>query len=101
MKYKHIREYIQDSSLDDTCGRIVIFENKIIVSFINTSDHNSLLQSFASQYKIRKSIVKNNAVRLYFKYEEDDIIISGIRKIDDDLLEKDFENYLRLIKKKI
>ncbi len=101
MKYKHIREYIQDDSLDDSCGRIVIFENKIVVSLIKTSDDNSLLQSLASQYKIRKSIVKNNAVKLYFKYDGDDIIISGIRKIDDDLLEKDLEKYLRLIKKKI
>jgi len=101
MKYKHISGYIKDGSLDDSCGRIVIYENKIHVSFIKTSDHNYLLRALASRYRLKKREVIKNALRLYFKYNGDNITISGVRNVDDEMLERDYESYLRLIKKKI
>jgi len=101
MKYHHKPGYIHDNCLDNSCGRIVIYQNKIIVSFMKTADHNYLLHSLISQYKLKKREVSSNALQLYFKYEDDNIILSGVRDLDDEILEKDFEEYLRLIKKKI
>ena len=68
---------------------------------MKTADHNYLLHDLASQNKLKNSEVIGNALRLYFKYEEDTIILSGVRKLDDEILERDFDIYLRLIKKKI
>ena len=56
--------------MDHSCGRMVIYENKIEVSFIKTADHDYLLDELANRHKFQKRFVLDDAVRLFFKYEE-------------------------------
>lgn len=99
MKYYWGPGKIQDGKLDDNCGRIVIFEDKAVVSYIKTADHNYLLRSLASKYKFDKDEVISKAIRLYFRWDEDMTIICGVRKIDNDMIEHDYDFYRHIIKK--
>jgi hypothetical protein len=101
MKYYFGSGYIQDGLLKETDGRIVIYGDRIMVSFIRSTDHNYLLRSLAAQYRLNKGKVIDNAIRLYFRAEEDRVIVAGCRKIDDEEFWKNSDFYARLIKSKI
>jgi len=101
MKYKHITGYIKDCNLDSDCGRIVIYENKIMVSFIKTADHEYLINDLIAQNRLKEVDVSNEVLQLFFKYEEDIVILCGVRNIDDEKLQRNYDSYLKLIKKKI
>jgi len=99
MKYYWGPGIIQDGMLDDNCGRIVIFDDKALVSYIKTADHNYLLRGLASKYRFNKDEVINKAIRLYFKWEENSFIISGVRKIDNEIIEENYDFYRKIIKR--
>jgi hypothetical protein len=101
MNYYFGSGYIQDGLLKETDGRIVIYDDRIMVSFIRSTDHNYLLRSLAAQYRLNKDKVINNALRLYFRHEGDRVVVSGCRKIDDEEFWENSEAYSRLIKTKI
>jgi hypothetical protein len=75
---------IQDGALGPEVGRIVIFEDFITHSNGPSRDHNDLLRSLAAKYRLPKDEVISKAIRLYWKPCKDGIIISPVRKIDDD-----------------
>ena len=100
MKYYYSENYIQDGSLEG-CGRIVIYGNAIMTAYTNTMDHNYLLRGLASRYHINRDEVINNAIRLYFKYEDGRVIISPRREIDSIAFNKDRAYYRDLIKKEL
>lgn len=101
MKYYFGRGRIRDGKLDENCGRIVIYDDKILVSHIRSADHNYLLRGLASRYRLKKDDVISNAIRLYFRHEGHRVIITDVRKIDEEkfFAKKDF--YSKLIKKEI
>lgn len=94
---------IQDGKLDNTCGRVVIYEDKIMIGRMQTIDHNYLLRSLAASYKIDKDAVISNAIRLYYKFDpkENGYIFSPVRKIDQDMFENKMKFYAALLKKNI
>ena len=92
---------IQDGKLDENCGRIVVFEDKALASHIRTADHNYLLRALASKYKLDKDEVISKAIRLYFRWENDSTIICGVRKIDNNIVESDYDFYREVIKKSL
>ncbi len=89
---------IQDGKLDNTCGRIIFFGQNMVFSNDYMTDHNYLLRAFAAKYQVNKDSVISNAIRLYFcKAGPNDLIISGVRKIDDNDLEDNIDLYCNLI----
>jgi hypothetical protein len=77
---------LQDGKLTPTAGRIVIWQNYIEISKGPSRDHNDLLRSLASKYKLPKDDVISNAIRLYWDHvETDKIIVCPVRKLDEDM----------------
>lgn len=89
---------LQDGKLTSTTGRIVIYKNFIDISRGPTRDHNDLLRSLASKFKLNKDEVISNAIRLYWDYKnKDSIIVSPVRKLDEDLYYSKQELHEKLI----
>ena len=96
MKIQFCKE-LQDGKLTLSCGRIVIFENYIDISKGLSRDHNDLLLSLASRYKLNKDEVISKAIRLYWDFlGKDSIIVSPVRKLDEEMYfqKKEFNDRL-------
>jgi hypothetical protein len=98
MKYYWGPGRIQDGKLDTNCGRIVIFGDKILSAFNLSMDHNYILRSLAARYRLPKEEVISKAIRLYFRFEDNRCIVCGVRKIDDEMLEKNLYFFGKMIK---
>ena len=90
---------LQDGKLTPKCGRIVIYQNFIDISRGPSRDHNDLLRSLASKYKLPKDDVISGAIRLYWEYRDSKtIIVSPVRKLDEDMFYAKESFYSNLIK---
>ncbi len=89
--------YTQDGYLSSDQGRIVIYNDKIQISHGNHPDHITLLQSLASKYRLDKDDVISSAIRLYYKREDNAIIVSQNRRIDENMLFENLRQYALLI----
>jgi hypothetical protein len=87
---------IQDGELKD-CGRIIAHDGRILVSYNNRNDHNDLLRAFASRYQMNRDEVINEAVRLYFRIDGQNVIVTGVRQIDNEKLKLGLGEYGKLI----
>lgn len=101
MKYFYSESYIQDGKLDNRCGRIIIYNNDILVSYNHMNDHNDLLRGFAARFQYKKDEIISNAIRLYFRHEGDRIIVSPRRGIDDDMFKRRWDFHRQLVKKEL
>jgi len=97
MRYLFKEGAIQDGILKG-CGRIVIHNGEALMSHNNQTDHNDLLRGFVSRFRMPKDEVIN-AVRLYFKYEGDAVIIAGVRQIDNEAVKAHLHEYGKIIAK--
>lgn len=93
--------YTTDGHLESNEGRIVIYGDAIMVAYSPSMDHNYLLRAMASRYRINKDEVINKAIRLYYAHEGDRIVISPVRKVDDDMMKADIKHYAKLIKREL
>ena len=101
MRYYYGAGYVQDGKLDNSCGRIVIYEDKALVGYNRAMDHNYLLRALASKYRFPREKVISNAIRLYYKFESAEggrCIISGVRRIDNEEFDSNFKFYGKLVK---
>jgi hypothetical protein len=78
-------------------GRIVIYKDRILHAEGPSADHNYLLRSLAARYRINRDEVISGAARFYVTRESGRIIVSPVRKIDDDLFVQNRDAYTRLI----
>ena len=88
---------LQDGKLTPTSGRIVIYKSFIDISRGPSRDHNDLLRSLASKYKLNKDDVISGAIRLYWDHKDkNSIIVSPVRKLDEDMyyMKQDFHDTL-------
>jgi hypothetical protein len=92
-KIKYIGGYTKDSTLQPNQGRVVIFEDKILVSRGNYPDHLSLLSGLASKYHFKKDDVISNAIRMYYTIEDDVVILSASRILDEQMFEQKDHQY--------
>lgn len=97
----HFNNILQDGKLDSTVGRIVIFNEFIEISRGPSRDHNDLLRSLASKFRLNKDEVISKAIRLYWCSYNRDYIVSPVRKLDKNLFENHEDFYLSLIMKNI
>lgn len=100
MKY-YYGKYIQDGKLDSNCGRIVIYDGQLEFSIGPSRDHNDLLRALAAKMVARKDDVISGAIRLYYKREPGRIVVSPVRKLDDDMFQNNWDLYRAMIKKAI
>ncbi len=96
--YKH--GHTGDTKLSFHQGRIVIYDNKLLVSVGNAKDHTRMLGELAARYKMLRKKVITDGIRLYYSSEKGDIIVSPSRKYDDEILHDDLKHYMGLIYKK-
>jgi len=96
-KIKYTSGYTKDGTLSQSQGRVVIFEDRFMISRGNTPDHLSLLSGLASRYHFKKDDVISGAIRMYYSIEEDVVILSASRKLDEQLFEKKDGQYAREI----
>jgi len=76
---------IQDGKLSYDTGRIIMYDGLGVKSNGPSRDHNDLIASFASKYRIPKSEVMSNGYRFYWRpLERGKINISPVRRIDED-----------------
>ena len=75
---------IQDGKLSSGTGRIVIYKEFIDISHGPSRDHNDLLRSLSSKFKLPKDAVISNAIRLYWERRGTNIVVSPVRKLDED-----------------
>ena len=77
---------LQDGKLTPTAGRFVIYGNYIEISRGPSRDHNDLLRSLASKYRLPKDDVISKAIRMYWDYKDKlNVIVSPVRKLDEDM----------------
>lgn len=93
--------YTKDGHLKNNEGRIVIYDGAIMIAYSPSMDHNYLLRAMASRYKINKDKVINKAIRLYYAHEGNRIVISPVRKIDDDMMNENLKYYAQFIKENL
>jgi len=102
-KYFHSPGYIQDGKLDQSCGRIILYQGTILVSRNVANDHNDLLRAFASRFEFKPQDVISSAIRMYYIYlpEEKAYIICGVRSLDDQMFIQNADEYSTLIKREL
>jgi hypothetical protein len=93
---------IQDGSpllSSPSCGRMVIYKNRVSVSRGPSQDHNDLLRVLIAQWNLNKERDKviSGASRYYYYREKNSVYISPVRKIDDDDFYQNQEPYTRLM----
>ncbi|MCL2196108.1 MAG: hypothetical protein FWB77_00680 [Treponema sp.] len=97
MDYK-LNWSLQDGKLDYYTGRIVIYDNQGIKSNGPSLDHVDLIAAFSRRNGIDRSLVMSKAYRFYWKPETlDVIIISPVRKLDEEWVLSDVENFDKII----
>lgn len=89
--------YTKDGYLGNNSGRIIIYEDYVLISNGPSMDHNGLLRAFASRYRFPKDEVISNAIRLYYTITNGKMIVSECRKIDSDMFESQEKHYTELI----
>jgi hypothetical protein len=99
MKFKSISFgwTIQDGKLDNNTGRFVIFDNYIEVSSGPSRDHNDILRSMSSKYRLNRDEVISNAYRFYWKNISGNLVISPVRKLDEDWVYSHREKFVNLL----
>jgi len=97
MDYK-LNWSLQDGKLDYYTGRIIIYEDKGIKSTGPSMDHVDLIAAFSRRNKIDRSLVMSKAFRFYWKPVKIDLItISPVRKLDEEWVLSDVENFDKII----
>jgi hypothetical protein len=90
---------IKDGKLSQDTGRIVIYNDYIYKSNGPSYDHNDCLRILASKFKLPKDKVISDAYRFYWKKDKRGLIISPVRKLDEDWVYSNKEKFVNLIKK--
>lgn len=95
--------YIQDGKLDSNTGRIVIYDDTILVSRNFANDHNELIRGLARRVGRDYHDVISKAIRLYYRYDSGNsaYVICGVREIDNQMFEQNSKLYSQLIKQEL
>ena len=84
---KHAPGLIRDGYLNEGCGRFVLYEDYMLMTFNHAEDHNYLLRKLASRYRLPKNDVISNALRFYFCWNNNGTLtISGVSAKDDEII---------------
>jgi hypothetical protein len=101
MKYLYGKE-LQDGDprlTQNNTGRITIYKDCISWTKGPSRDHNDLLRSMIAEWGLQKErdAVLSNASRYYYIREGDKIIVSPVRRTDDEDFSRCQASYTKLI----
>ena len=97
MDYK-LNWSLQDGKLDYQTGRIIIYENRGLISNGPSLDHVDLIAAFSRRNKLDRLSVMSKAYRFYWKPDKKNLItISPVRKIDETWVLSDVEGFDKII----
>jgi hypothetical protein len=88
---------LKDGALDYDTGRIVVFDDYAIHSTGKARDHNDLIKALAAKYRLKQEDVYANAARFYWQPARNGIIISPVRKIDEDWVYNNIPKFKAII----
>ncbi|MDC7227219.1 MAG: hypothetical protein PQJ61_10700 [Spirochaetales bacterium] len=90
-------------TLSDTLGGrggfLVIYGDIARCSLNNSAGHDDLLRGIAVAGRLNKTEVLGNGIRLFFKYVEDGVVISGVRAIDNERIAAEPAHYAKIIRR--
>lgn len=101
MNIKHVffvSGHTKDGHLGPASGRIIMYEDNVLIGWNSANDHNDLLRAFAQRYRYKKDEIISNAVRLYFTRAGNTLIVSECRRIDYDYFTRNEKRNLQLIR---
>jgi hypothetical protein len=90
--------YTKDGYLGPASGRIIMYEDNVLIGWNSANDHNDLLRAFAQRYRYKKDEIVSNAIRLYFTKVGNTLVVSECRRIDYDIFTKNEKRNLQLIR---
>ena len=100
MKYWFAEGKVNVSSTRGTAGGfLVIYGDQANYSIYDSVGHDELLEELASRGRLDKQDALNDGIRLFFAYVKDGVVISGVRRIDNERIESDPAGYARIIRK--
>ena len=76
--------HTKDGYLGPNSGRIILYEDSVLIGWNGANDHNDLLRAFAQRYRYKPREIISNAIRLYFTRIDHTMIVSECRRIDYD-----------------
>jgi hypothetical protein len=84
---------------ENNIGRITIYKDCISYTEGPSRDHNDLLRGMIAEWGLQKErdAVISGASRYYYIRENDKILVSPVRRIDDDDFDDNKEQYTKLI----
>ena len=89
---------IQDGKLDQSTGRIIIYDDQGIKSNGPSLDHNDLIAAFSRRNGIDRSTVMSKAYRFYWKpINKNTITISPVRKLDEEWVLNNIEKINNIV----
>ncbi|HAK46867.1 MAG TPA: hypothetical protein DCO79_13240 [Spirochaeta sp.] len=68
-------------------------------SIYDSVGHDDLLEEIASRNQLDKTEVLSNGLRLFFAFTRDGVVISGVRAIDNEMIDSDPAGYAKIIRK--
>ena len=80
-------------------GFLVIYGDEALYSIYDSVGHDDLLRDLAARRHIDRSEVLENSIRLFFKFAHGGVVISGVREIDNEMVERDLNRYGRIIRR--
>ena len=80
-------------------GFLVIYGDTAKYSTYDSVGHDDLLKVIASAKRLDPAVVLGHGIRLFFAYVKDGVVISGVRRIDNEKISKNPAAYAKIIRK--
>ena len=98
MKYWFAEGKVNSASIRGGAGGyLVIYGNIANYSDFGSTGHDELLEEIAVRNRYEKTEALSKGIRLFFAYVKDGIVISGVRKIDNDKILENPAGYAKII----
>jgi len=80
-------------------GFLVVYDDEALYSIYDSVGHDDLLRDLAARRRLDKTEVLEKGIRLFFKFAYSGVVISGVREIDNDAVERNLNYYGRIIRR--
>ena len=80
-------------------GFLVIYGEDAAFSIYDSVGHDDLLEELAARTRLEKERVLGDGLRLFFVYVKDGVVLSGVRRIDNERIASDPAGYAKIIRK--
>ena len=100
MKYWFADGKLNESTTRGSAGGfLVVYGDAAAFSIYDSVGHDDLLEELAARNHLDKAEVLDGGIRLFFVYTADGVVISGVRRIDNERIAADPAGYAGIIRK--